>query len=60
MHPIISAALADARHDELLRLAARERRLRSTWPELRRASRTPAPVRVPACAALLRGWLARG
>jgi hypothetical protein len=54
MHPIITAAIAQERHAELLRRADRNR---NVPPAKRLPTRT---VRVPALVALLRGWPVRG
>lgn len=57
MHPIISAAIAEQRHADLIRSAERDR-LRHELPRLRPNEQRRA--RIPAAALLLRGWLVRG
>lgn len=57
MHPIITRAIAEQRHADLIRSAERDR-LRNELPQLRRHGERRA--RVPAAALLLRGWLVRG
>ncbi|HEU5005471.1 MAG TPA: hypothetical protein VFT67_00785 [Jatrophihabitantaceae bacterium] len=57
MHPIISAAIAEQRHADLLRSAARDRQRREVP---RPGSEEQRRGRIPAAALLLRGWLVRG